>query len=267
MISVTYLCSYLYCPRKLYFNLVLGLKEEVKDIMVKGKIKHAVYEVAERREKEVIVTLDEKKEYKEFEMDFRRLYNKVLMWLISQNKNDIEKTGLKTLDLYKELWPFFVIECHDRSKEVFDHAKENNVYGDALWLSLPRGIPELFVKSEKLGLKGRVDNVEIEEENFIPVEYKTGRAPASGAWKNHMIQVGAYMMLLSEHYGKEINYGFIDYKEGERIKVIMNPFLHDEILDLKNKVNNLLESKELPEKLEKSKKCDVCGLRDECFNR
>ena len=266
MISVTYLCSYLYCPRKLYLSLVLGLKEKVKEITIKGKIKHSVYEVAQRREKEIIVSLDEKKDYRDFEMDYRRMYNKVLMWLISQNKKEIEVVGLKTLDLYRELWPFFVVECKDRSKEVFDHAKAHNVYGDVLWVSLPKGLPELYVKSEKLGLKGRIDNVEVSGEEFIPVEYKTGKAPESGVWKNHMIQVGAYMLLLSEHYGKDVNYGFVDYKEGKRVKVVMNPFLKDEILELRNKVNNLLGGKELPQKLD-DKRCENCGLKEECYSK
>ncbi|MAG78167.1 CRISPR-associated protein Cas4 [archaeon] len=264
MISVTYLCSYLYCARKLYLNLVLGLKEKVKDVTIKGKIKHQIYEVATRREKEVIVGLDFQKKIEDFEMDYRRMYNKVVMWLISQSKKEIEEVSLKTLDLYKELWPFFVIECKKRSKEVFDFAHLNNVFGVELWESLPRGLPELYVKSEKLGLKGRIDNVD--DKNFIPVEYKTGRAPDNGAWKNHIIQIGAYMLLLSEHYGKEIKEGFVDYKEGERVKVIMNPFLRDEILELKDKVEKLLKSSELPPKIE-GKKCEVCGLREECYSR
>jgi len=266
MLSVTYLSSYLYCPRKLYLNLVLGLQEKVKAVTIKGKIRHGAYELASRREKEVIIGLDSKKKYEEFEMDFRRMYNKVLMWLISQNKKEVDSVGLKTLDLYKELWPLFVIECRERSLEVFEFAQKNNVFGEGLWFKLPKGLPELYVKSDKLGLKGRVDNVEVEEDNFIPIEYKTGRAPDDGAWKNHMIQVGAYMLLLSEHYGKEINYGYVDYKEKDRIRVVMNPFLKDEILELRDKVNDLLESKDLPPKLE-NKKCDSCGLRDECFNR
>jgi CRISPR-associated protein Cas4 len=267
MISVTYLCSYLYCPRKLYLNLVLGLVEKIKDVTVKGKIKHQVYEVAQRREKEVIVGLSSDKKYEEFEMDFRRMYNKVVMWLISKNKKDIGEVGLKTLELYKELWPYFVEECKERSKEVFDFAHENKVFLKELWMKLPKGLPELYVKSEKLGLKGRVDNVEVIEDGFVPVEYKTGRAPENGAWKNHTIQVGAYMLLLSEHYGKEIGYGYVDYKGGEKVKVVMNPFLKDEILELKDKVNWLLESKELPSKLEEGKKCEVCGLKNECYSR
>ena len=97
MLSVTYLSSYLYCPRKLYLNLVLGLQEKVKAVTIKGKIRHGAYELASRREKEVIIGLDSKKKYEEFEMDFRRMYNKVLMWLISQNKKEVDSVGLKTL--------------------------------------------------------------------------------------------------------------------------------------------------------------------------
>jgi len=266
MLSVTYLCSYLYCPRKLYLNLVLGLREKEKDITIKGKIKHSVYELAGRREKDVIVSLTKDRKLDEFEMDYRRLYNKLIMWLISQNKKNIEKVGLKTLGLYQELWPFFLIECKGRSVEVFNFAHKHNVFAEDLWFKLPKGLPELYVKSETLGLKGRVDNVEIVDNNFIPVEIKTGKSPSEGVWKNHMVQIGAYMLLLSEHYGKEINYGFVDYKETERVKVVMNPFLKDEIFELRDSVNKMVESKEIPDKIE-GKKCDVCGLRDECYSR
>ncbi|MFH1972864.1 MAG: CRISPR-associated protein Cas4 [archaeon] len=266
MLSVTYLCSYLYCPRKLYLNLVLGLREKEKDITIKGKIKHSVYELAGRREKEVIVSLTKDRSLDEFEMDYRRLYNKLIMGLISQNKKEIEKVGLKTLDLYQELWPFFLFECKDRSIEVFNFAQENKVFGEDLWFKLPKGLPELYIKSEKLGLKGRIDNVEVVGDKFIPIEIKTGKSPSDRVWKNHIIQIGAYMLLLSEHYGQEITYGFVDYKGGNKTKVIMNPFLKDEIFELRDKVNNLIVSKELPAKLENNK-CDICGLKEECYSR
>lgn len=263
MISVTHLCSYLYCPRKLYLNLVLGLQEKAKEITIKGQIKHSVYEIAKKNEKEVIIGLNKGKKYEEFEMDFRRLYNKILMLIISQNKKEIEELNFKSLDVYKELWPFFLLECTKRSKEVYDFAISKDVYGEELWMSLPKGIPELIVCSEKLGLKGRIDNVEILDGEFIPVEIKTGRAPNNGAWDGHKIQIGAYILLLSEHYGKEIKYGFIDYKEGGRIKITMNPFLKDEIMEIKEKVKDILNKKEIPDAME-NKKCESCGLAEEC---
>jgi len=74
------------------------------------------------------------------------------------------------------------------------------------------------------------------------------------------------MLLLSEHYGKDIREGYVEYRTiNEKRKVTMNAFLNDEILELIQKVRNILNTKELPAKTIDTKKCESCGIRDICY--
>jgi len=267
MISVTDLTAYMYCPRKLYFSKVLHIKEKPKEAMIKGKIKHQVFDAAGREDKEIITHFTAKDLLEDLEMQFRRVYYKVLMFHIQRAKEELEAQGLQTLLVYQELWPFFLQEARDKSALFFSLASEKKLYGEALWMALPKGIPELRIVSEKLGLIGVIDRVDIAED-FVPVEIKTGKAPREGVWKENMIQLGAYLLLASEHYGKDIKEGFIEYRAvNERRKVVMNPFLKDEILELVRRVNTLLQSQELPPKVSEEWKCTTCGVREVCFAR
>ncbi len=267
MLSVTDLTGYMYCSRKLYFNKVLGIREKASVVSIKGTIKHAVFEDAGREDKNTLLSFRNTDSLESLEMNYRVVYYKILMFHIQRMKKELEAQGLKTLAVYQELWPFFLKEAQDKSRYFFALAKEKNLYGETLWLALPKAVPELKIISQKLELIGIIDRVEIDG-SFVPIEIKTGSAPKEGVWKENMIQLGAYMLLLSEHYGKEITEGYIEYRAvNERRKVFMNPFLKDEIFELLRKVRQTLNSKELPEKTKDLRKCDSCGIREICYSR
>ncbi len=267
MLSVTDLTSYMYCSRKLYFSKVLHIREKPSIVSIKGTIKHAVFEYAGKEDKEILSTFTFKNSLEDLEMQYRRIYYKILMYHIQKAKKDLEAQGLKTLEVYQELWLFFLAEAKEKSVYFYNLAKEKKVYGEALWLALPKSVPELRIVSEKLQLIGVIDRVELVD-GFIPIEIKTGSAPRDGVWKEHMIQLGAYMLLLSEHYGKEISEGYVEYRAiQERRKIKMNPFLNDEILELIQKVREILNKKEIPEKTNDIRKCESCGIRDICYSQ
>ena len=249
----------------MYLQKVLGYKEAVKEVSLIGKIKHKVFELSGKEDREIMSKLTYAYSLDDLEMEYRRVYYNVLKFVILFHKKEIKELNLKSLKIYQDLWPFFLEEGRTKSKELYDFSKEKGLYGDALWLALPKGVPELLIKSEKLGLIGVVDRVEVDN-GFKPVEIKTGKAPRDGVWKNHLIQVGAYMMLLSEHYGQKVNAGYVEYVAiGEKREVRMNEFLKDEILELINKVNSLLESSSVPEKVEEQWKCASCGIKEQCY--
>ncbi len=266
MLSVTDLTSYMYCSRKLYFSKVLGIREKPSILGIKGTIKHAVFEHAGREDKEIISKFTSKDTVETLEMQYRRVYYKVLMYHIQRAKKDLEAQGLKMLEVYQEIWPFFLAEAKGKSSYFYTLAQEKKLYGEALWLSLPKSVSELRIVSEKMQLIGVIDRVDLVD-GFIPIEIKTGIAPRDGVWREHMIQLGAYMLLLSEHYGKEISEGYVEYRAiNEKRKIKMNPFLHDEILELIQKVRHTLNTKELPTKTTDTRKCEHCGIKEECFS-
>jgi len=267
MISVTDLTGYLYCPRKLYFGKVLGIKEKPKELTIKGKIKHAVFEDAGREDKTLLSSLTEKDTIESLERKYKTLYYKVLMFHVLHAKKEIEEQGLNPLEIYRELWPFFLKEAQEKSITFYNLAQEKKVYGEELWLAVPKGIPELKIVSQALGVVGVIDRVDIDR-GYLPIEIKTGKAPQDGVWREHMIQVGTYMLLLSEYYGMEIKEGYVEYRTvNEQRRVMMNPFLKEEILELIQRVQEMLNRKDLPQKITDRRKCEACGIREVCYSQ
>jgi len=145
---------------------------------------------------------------------------------------------------------------------------QNKVYGEELWNSLtPKIKSEIKIQSDALALTGIIDRIEEYKEGPVPIELKTGSMPKEGVWPGHRIQIAAYALLLEEKLKQPIKEGFVHYLDAdEKRHIAINPFLKEEVKELKEKVRNLLNSAEIPEITENSNKCNVCGLKDKCFN-
>ena len=130
----------------------------------------------------------------------------------------------------------------------------------------PKIESELWVKSDKMQLRGIIDRIECYSDKKIPVELKTGKAPMSGVWPGHQIQIGAYLLLMQEKLkDPAINEGYIHYLDSDKkISIMMNPFLRQKIIDLIQNVNNMLVSKTIPEKCGSEGKCNACGIKNQC---
>jgi CRISPR-associated protein Cas1 len=57
------------------------------------------------------------------------------------------------------------------------------------------------LSSERLGITGKVDVIDVEDDRVTPVEYKRGKRPdlEEGAWLPERAQLAAHVMLLREH--------------------------------------------------------------------
>ncbi len=86
----------------------------------------------------------------------------------------------------------------------------NLVYGSDLWEKLtPKITSEIRLESEKLNLKGIIDQLEIYGQGIVPIELKTGSCPKEGVWDNHRIQAGAYALLAEEYFNSKVKEAFI----------------------------------------------------------
>jgi CRISPR-associated protein Cas4 len=265
-IPVTWLTSYLYCRRKFYLENVLGIAEPPKDVLIKGKIKHSVFDIANKQERGIVLSIISDNKQAIFEK-YKSAYSRNLKNTLLVHKIELKKLNLNLIEVFKELWPFFLNESIARSNNIHKFLKQTGLLGKELWEALtPKIESEMYVKSDKLGLKGKIDRVEKFDDKIIPVELKTGSAPKEGVWEGHLIQIGAYIMLLEENFNMEIDTGKVIYlneKIARNVKV--NPFLRDDILKLVSEVKRVVEKKELPDFTSNRNKCDSCGLRKECF--
>ena len=116
-------------------------------------------------------------------------------------------------------------------------------------------------------LKGIIDKIEKYEDGIVPVELKTGSMPREGVWPGHRIQIAAYALMLEKKLGKEIKEGVVHYLDPNiRRQVVINPFLREEVKELKDKVRALLDGNEIPAAADNENKCAKCGLKEQCMN-
>jgi CRISPR-associated exonuclease Cas4 len=269
MIAVTLLSSYLYCARKLFIERVLGIWSPIpKEAMVKGSIRHSVYEGINLATEKIVRSINSKEKGFVFEA-FRQKYIKILKKAIVRNKGKLKEIKIPLTDFFRQLKPMIEKEAGYRAGKVFGFVESTGFLGDELWENLtPKVKPEYRISSEKLGVKGIIDELEVYPEFFVPVELKTGKAPDEGVWPGHKIQVGAYAMLLEESFGVKVKTAVIRYLDTNATReVAINPFLRQEVEELVKKVNELLNSGKIPDFVDNENKCKACDLRDTCFDK
>lgn len=267
-ISVSLLASYLYCPRKIYLERVLGFFEPLKGALVIGTIKHGIFDEINKKEEEIVTNITEKISLEELQEIYRNTYSKINREVIIKNKEKLKQLEIDINFIFKKTWPLILNEAQNRSLNVFNFTQSHMVFGKELWEKLtPKIRSEFKIKSEKLELSGIIDQLEIYEKGYVPIELKTGSAPKEDVWPNHKIQIAAYAMLLEEKYNTEIKEGFVHYLDiNERRHIPINIFLKDEIKQLIKKVKTLLESQEIPGFCENKNKCNACGLKNTCYD-
>jgi CRISPR-associated exonuclease Cas4 len=137
------------------------------------------------------------------------------------------------------------------------------MYSDSL--SEGKKKPKLF-KSQKLRISGRPDAIIEVDGKAIPVELKTGKVP-QGPYFSHILQLGAYGLLMEEEYGTLPPYGLIKYGpkgEEKEFKVEMDKRL---MFTLAGKIGEMrlsLESGEAHRNHNRPGKCTNCSRRKNC---
>ena len=107
-------------------------------------------------------------------------------------------------------------------------ADERVYEGRILHESIPdySGTEQLILKSERLGIYGKVDVIRTIDGRRIPYEYKKGRSRSehgtAEAWPSDELQLAAYIMLVEEAINEPVNEGRIYYAADRRFREPMN---------------------------------------------
>ncbi|HEU4583749.1 MAG TPA: CRISPR-associated endonuclease Cas1 [Polyangiaceae bacterium] len=123
------------------------------------------------------------------------------------------------------------------------------------------------LSSEKLGITAKLDLVEVDGSQVVPVEYKRGHQPnlPAGAYLPELAQVCAQVLLLREH-GYECPHGEIYYaKDRKRVPITIDEALIAQTLGAVRRVRELSEQGVLPPPLIDSPKCHGCSLVGICL--
>lgn len=116
--------------------------------------------------------------------------------------------------------------------------------------------------SQKYGLSGKADIVEIRGEEIIPVEYKKGKRRL---FENDEIQLTAQALCLEEMFQTKITRGFIYHASSKkRREVFFDNNLRIEAIELIVKIRNLLMEETIPS-ADYKPRCEGCSLYNICL--
>lgn len=123
------------------------------------------------------------------------------------------------------------------------------------------------LSSNKIGIIAKLDLIEEQDGEAIPVDYKRGKRPhiAKGVYDPERVQLCAQGMLLAEH-GYNCNSGVIYYVASkERVRVPFDDELRQLTQSAIDGMRLLAAAKHIPPPLEDSPKCPRCSLVGICL--
>ena len=145
------------------------------------------------------------------------------------------------------------------------------VIGLWLWRAYREGEAKVLSRdqavltSKRLGLSGRPDRmIELRNGRVIPYEMKSSKR----LYDNHRLQVGVYLLLVEDIYGKRPPYGVVALKNGTKIKVRNTASLRRRTLQIAKEIRRRADELATPIRVRAiPQKCRGCGLRERCEQR
>ena len=116
--------------------------------------------------------------------------------------------------------------------------------------------------SSKHGIRGRPDYIIQQGEDRIPVEVKTGRTPR-GPLFSHIVQLGAYCLLIEDEFGRPPPFGILKYEETEH-EIEYNPDTKKLVLTKLNEMHVAIEKGGAHRNHNRKGKCIGCSRRTIC---
>ena len=135
------------------------------------------------------------------------------------------------------------------------------IYSDAgAW---QRNEQSLFSRSHQL--VGKPDYLVQTGEGIVPVEVKSGAAPAQPR-EGHVLQLAAYCLLVEEQLGERVPHGIIKYAD-KQFAIDYTPALKAELLRVMAEMRNARTHDGAHRDHNEPRKCAACGLREACDER
>ncbi|MGI8553948.1 MAG: CRISPR-associated protein Cas4 [Dehalococcoidia bacterium] len=121
---------------------------------------------------------------------------------------------------------------------------------------------DVSLRSERLGLAGRLDLVIHAGKEVIPVDFKHGTAQPG---RNHRYQLTAYALLVEEAWGKPVRRGFITLIPLKRsVPVPITATMREEVQRSITEIRGMIEREEMPPPTRMRERCRDCEFRRWC---
>ncbi|WP_267643990.1 CRISPR-associated protein Cas4 [Haloarchaeobius amylolyticus] len=122
---------------------------------------------------------------------------------------------------------------------------------------------ELYLESETLGLKGKIDVLERDTSTPVPIERK--RAASGEYYKSDEIQLAGYCMLLEDHIDQQVDEGAIYlYETDQRMHIPITDDHRDSVRDIVEAMQSMSVDT-VPSFTDNPAKCEACSTREYCM--
>lgn len=122
---------------------------------------------------------------------------------------------------------------------------------------------ELYLESDDVGLKGKIDVLDLEDGRTIPVERK--RAESGEYYWSDEVQIAGYCMLLEAHLDEPVREGAIYiYETDQRMHI---PITEDHREEVRERITEMrtLSADAVPPLVDNAEKCEKCSTRQYCM--
>ena len=120
-----------------------------------------------------------------------------------------------------------------------------------------------LLSDEKLGLRGRPDQIVIVDGEFIPVEQKTGKVPKN-PHPSHRMQLLAYLHLVEKSTNKSSPYGVLRYGSENLHQIPWTESAKNELFDAVFEIQRLMVEGGAARNHDRPGKCRNCSRRYAC---
>jgi len=132
--------------------------------------------------------------------------------------------------------------------------------GRIVYTDLDKPAEPLF--SEPLRLTGKPDFIVNFKGQYIPVEVKTG--VTDSPYRNHVLQLAAYCLLVEEKYNEIIPFGVLVYGGGRQFRIPFEAFLKRQVITIMEEMRTKLASGMIQRNHTLIAKCQYCSMRVHC---
>jgi len=113
-----------------------------------------------------------------------------------------------------------------------------------------------------LGLSGKPDYLVRQGNAIIPIEVKSGRAPAA-PYDAHIFQLASYCLLVEKTYHVRPPYGILHYNDRD-FAIDYTPELEFSLMDILAEMRRDERKQEVQRSHEQAARCARCGYRNLC---
>jgi len=258
--------TYTFCPRAIYLSRVLQIKPQLSEELLRGVFEHSFRKELSIRQPRILKRISKTSEIRD---NIKREIDSIIDDFPFIYRSIISKTNYDCRKFLKEIKEEMKNEIDIISENIESMIKENGI--EETLRKITPWKTEYIIKSNALGISGRIDKIMKENNTYIPIEIKTGKSPEppTTAWWGDKLQVCAYAMLLEEKLNPKnsINYCFVEYtKSYKKYPVIVTERLRREVIDTRNKIISIITGRisDIPNN-ENGKKCENCLYQRQCY--